>query len=170
MDPGLSTYVISSSYLTILQNASLNLLPGTVVKGGTGYGIFVTGDLRVLRTSAASLFDDTIGGDTDNDGGTRSPLPGDWVGITTASIDQSSIFANPVYGVAGTSTSTPVDATGNWWGSASGPAPIGTGDAINSTTCSDGHGGTFTCYYVNAVPFLTSSPSGAPPALIAARE
>jgi parallel beta-helix repeat protein len=53
------------------------------------------------------------------------------------------IYGNSSYGVRNTTSSIMVDATHNWWGSATGPAPAGSGNAVSE--------------FVNFEPFLTSS-------------
>ena len=55
---------------------------------------------------------------------------------SSSQIHNSSICGNTTYGVYNMSTDHVVDARYNWWGDASGPAPFGSGDAINGRyTC-----------------------------------
>ncbi|MFA5831252.1 MAG: right-handed parallel beta-helix repeat-containing protein [Candidatus Paceibacterota bacterium] len=65
-------------------------------------------------------------------------------GTGSASITQSSIHNNLRNGIYNGSA-VPVNATNNWWGSDTGPKPIGTGDAITGL--------------VDYIPFLTSDPT-----------
>ena len=80
-------YVVRED-LYIQEDATLIIEPGVVVKLiGRGTEINVYGTLRAEGTAEngiifTSLHDDTIGGDTDQDGGAEIPLPGDWVDIS----------------------------------------------------------------------------------------
>ena len=57
--------------------------------------------------------------------------------VTNVVVHNSNIISNTNYGIYNSSSAYPVDARYNWWGDASGPAPIGTGDAINYRTVCD---------------------------------
>jgi len=61
----------------------------------------------------------------------------------SATIHTSSIAGNTTAGIENLSP-TPVDATDNWWGSPTGPAPVGAGDAVVGAVSYD--------------PYLNSSP------------
>ena len=54
----------------------------------------------------------------------------------TTSIHDSNIYSN-TNGVFNANASPILDAENNWWGSASGPQPLGTGDSINSNVDAD---------------------------------
>jgi hypothetical protein len=63
-----------------------------------------------------------------------------------ATIMYNNIVGNSCYGVYNSNTGITVNVENNWWGDASGPAPLGTGNAINAP-------------YVDATPWLTQ-PTG----------
>ena len=74
---------------------------------------------------------------------------------TNALISGNNIYRNGSYGVYASSTN-PVRAENNWWGSDSGPAPYGSGNGINFRTCYDSVRRVYyICeYYVDADPWL----------------
>lgn len=81
-------YVMSQGEIKIDQRSTLTIGPGVVVKmrGGEDGDFHVEGTLKAeglpeMPIIFTSIHDDSIGGDTDNDGGANSPLPGDWDAI-----------------------------------------------------------------------------------------
>jgi hypothetical protein len=85
----LPTYglVYSTTGLTIDSGATLTIPAGTVFKiQAYGPALTVNGTLIANGTTSSpiiftSYYDDSVGGDTDGDGGSTSPSPGDWGSI-----------------------------------------------------------------------------------------
>lgn len=72
--------------ITVGIGVNLELAPSCVLKAGSGHTILVNGSLQALglpgqEVVITSLHDDAYGGDTQGDGNTVPPAPGDWPGI-----------------------------------------------------------------------------------------
>ena len=70
----------------VSSGVTLTIEPGVIVKIFGKYGISINGNLRVNGTSEQKVYftsynDDTIGGDTNNDGLDTAPQVGDWANI-----------------------------------------------------------------------------------------
>ena len=80
-------YVVRDN-VVVPSGITLTINPGAVLKFAAGGGITVQagGTLNAIGTAAqpitlTSLKDDSVGGDSNSDGGASQPAPGDWVGL-----------------------------------------------------------------------------------------
>ena len=95
-----SPYVIRSQ-INVLQGATLFINEGVIVKFDSGGVLSIDGKIEVNGTVAdpvyfTSIKDDSIGGDTDNDGGGFSPEIGDWDYLLINQGDSPSVINNAV--------------------------------------------------------------------------
>jgi hypothetical protein len=77
---------ILSGTITVNDDISLTLSPGTVLKGESNSYMNIVGNLNSIGTAVSrivftSIKDDSSGGDTNNDGLSSAPAGGDWDGI-----------------------------------------------------------------------------------------
>ncbi len=82
-----SPYVIQNN-LTVSASTTLTINPGVVVKFDSSASLYIYGTLlaqggtsSTTRVYFTSIKDDSIGGDTNNDGATTTPAVGDYMGI-----------------------------------------------------------------------------------------
>jgi RHS repeat-associated protein len=80
-------YVVNNN-VVVPSGVTLTINPGAILKFAAAGGITVQagGTLNAVGTVAqpitfTSLKDDSVGGDTNGDGGASQPAPGDWVGL-----------------------------------------------------------------------------------------
>jgi len=95
-----SPYIVSFPII-IAENVTLTIDPGVIVKFDYGGSFLVYGILNSLGTAAQPIYftsyaDDSIGGDTNNDGEDSFPFEGDWDSILIQSPNAQSIFNHTV--------------------------------------------------------------------------
>ena len=93
---------LSAGYtLTVPAGATVKFMPGASL---TINGTLVAGDLSGSPAAFTSLRDDEYGGDTNNNGATSSPAPGDWGRIYLTASSAASRLHNCVIRYGGTGT------------------------------------------------------------------
>jgi hypothetical protein len=102
-----TTYYLQN-VVTVALGKTLTINPGVVVKFAWVRSLINNGTLRVLGTEANPIYftsykDDSIGGDTNNDGGATQPTPGDWQRIEfgDTSDDVNSLIDHAIIRYAG---------------------------------------------------------------------
>ncbi len=91
--PALSLpYVVTSFY--VLTGATINIEPGAIFKTSGSTNLWIHGNLDAIGIDSnpivfTSLKDDSFGGDTNNDGNTTLPQPGNWSYISMASTGEA---------------------------------------------------------------------------------
>jgi hypothetical protein len=93
----MSGALVIGSAITIGSGQTLTLAAGTVIKWATGTQITANGKLLVNGTAAqpvvlTSIYDDTIAGDTNHDGGSSQPAPDQWQGIVLNTTSAGSVI------------------------------------------------------------------------------
>jgi hypothetical protein len=104
-----SPYILDNS-VTVPVGSTLFINPGVVVKfGGQTTELRVNGTLSAFGAGAlpvvfTSIKDDTVGGDSNHDGSTTAPAPGQWYQISfgTGSTTSQMVFTEVRYGGYGT--------------------------------------------------------------------
>ena len=100
-------YAISGP-MTIRQGAQLKIAPSVIIKLAEDCFIDVYGALNATGEKSkepvlSSMKDDTLGGDTNGDGDSSAPMPGDWTMIRffDSSNDRSSVISDTIIRYAG---------------------------------------------------------------------
>ncbi|CAN2046258.1 putative pectate lyase C (modular protein) [Candidatus Magnetomoraceae bacterium gMMP-1] len=103
-----SPYIITDN-VTVFEGVKLTIEPGVVIKFNEGQIKFIiNGTLNAEGTQARPIYftsfrDDSVGGDTNNDG-ESSGLPGDWFNIHFTSNSQNNVLDNVVVRYGGKDT------------------------------------------------------------------
>ena len=118
------------------NTANLNTQYGIRINGGSGYTL--TGNTFNLNVLAGLRLKDAITNLSIQDNNiTNNPIGIDIdvsvADVTTWAVTYNNISGNTTYGISNTSIAGILNATNNWWGSNTGPGPVGpgTGDKVS---------------------------------------
>lgn len=102
-----SPYIIGEA-VVVEQDAVLTIEPGVIIKfdpntfGAIVYGSIVARGTKAEPVVFTSLLDDTVGGDTNEDGEESTPYPDDWLLAFSGTTSTPSVFENVVFRYADT--------------------------------------------------------------------
>lgn len=101
----------------IAAGSTLTIKPGTIVKFDNGTNMTVDGTLNAQGTAGeqiyfTSIVDDSVGGDTDSDGGKNAPVRGQWGQVLFTSASTADVLDNVVVRYGGGNVDAEVEADG----------------------------------------------------------
>ena len=102
-----SPYIVNS-YVSMSSSGSLTIESGVIVKIGSKGSVYGSNNFYAKGTEDEKIVftswkDDSFGGDTNNDGDSTKPAPGDWDSIVFGSSTQSAVVENAVILYGGSS-------------------------------------------------------------------
>ena len=98
---GSTVYFIDNGFTIFSSDVTLTIEPGAIIKMGEHASFGVYGALTAEGTADAPIYftsvkDDSVGGDTNADGGATSPARGDWASIYFQSVNTPSLLDHVV--------------------------------------------------------------------------
>jgi parallel beta-helix repeat protein len=101
-----SPYVVNNKTATVQSGKTLTIEPGVIIKFYNDARLAVSGIIDAEGTESdqivfTSFYDDTHGGDTNQDGSATSPAKRDWYGVELAEGSDASVFDHTIFRYGG---------------------------------------------------------------------